>query len=200
VTKLRTGQARNSGSTAGTDRRWTCKVSTSTLGPILPPIQWLPEFLSPRIKRPGREAHHISPPTDDSVVTLELLLLRQRRSNLSQASPFPLVYKNCLQLHIRNFHLYLRRYFPDGAIGIFHWHNPSGRTMALGLTQSLTEMSKQKCKSITLQAWTGPEGSRRLRLPNFKIIGKRRWQGSQSYAPAAFTPKEYSWYSFLLGP
>ena len=23
---------------------------------------------------------------------------------------------------------------PDGVIGIFHWHNPSGRTMALGLT------------------------------------------------------------------
>ena len=30
---------------------------------------------------------------------------------------------------------------PDGDIGIFHWHNPSGRTMALGLTQPLTEMS-----------------------------------------------------------
>ena len=30
---------------------------------------------------------------------------------------------------------------PDGAIEIFHWHNPSGRTMALGLTQPLTEMS-----------------------------------------------------------
>jgi hypothetical protein len=29
---------------------------------------------------------------------------------------------------------------PDGAIGLFHWHNPSGRTMALGLTQPLTEM------------------------------------------------------------
>ena len=29
----------------------------------------------------------------------------------------------------------------DAAIGIFHWHNPSGRTMALGLTQPLTEMS-----------------------------------------------------------
>jgi hypothetical protein len=28
---------------------------------------------------------------------------------------------------------------PDGDIGIFHWHNPSGRTMALGLTQSLTD-------------------------------------------------------------
>jgi hypothetical protein len=31
----------------------------------------------------------------------------------------------------------------DGVIGIFHWHNSSGRTMALGLTQSLTEMSKR---------------------------------------------------------
>jgi hypothetical protein len=30
---------------------------------------------------------------------------------------------------------------PDGVIGIFLWHNPSGRTMALGLTQPLTEMS-----------------------------------------------------------
>jgi hypothetical protein len=30
---------------------------------------------------------------------------------------------------------------PDGVTGIFHWQNPSGRTMALGLTQPLTEMS-----------------------------------------------------------
>jgi hypothetical protein len=30
---------------------------------------------------------------------------------------------------------------PDGVIGIFHWHNPSVRTMALWLTQPLTEMS-----------------------------------------------------------
>jgi hypothetical protein len=30
---------------------------------------------------------------------------------------------------------------PDGFIGIYHWHNPSGRTMALGTTQPLTEMS-----------------------------------------------------------
>jgi hypothetical protein len=26
-------------------------------------------------------------------------------------------------------------------------------------------------KEIPLQAWTGPEGSRRLRLPDFKTIG-----------------------------
>jgi len=29
----------------------------------------------------------------------------------------------------------------DGVVGIFHWHNPSSRTMALGLTQPLTEMN-----------------------------------------------------------
>ena len=29
----------------------------------------------------------------------------------------------------------------DGVIEIFHWLNPSGRTVALGMTQPLTEMS-----------------------------------------------------------
>ena len=32
---------------------------------------------------------------------------------------------------------------PDGVIEIFHWHNPSSRTMALGLTQLLTEISNR---------------------------------------------------------
>jgi hypothetical protein len=30
---------------------------------------------------------------------------------------------------------------PNGVIGIFHWLNPSGHTMALESTQSLIEMS-----------------------------------------------------------
>ena len=30
---------------------------------------------------------------------------------------------------------------PDGVIGIFHLHNPSDRTMAVGLAQPLTELS-----------------------------------------------------------
>jgi len=30
---------------------------------------------------------------------------------------------------------------PDSVFGIFHWHNPSSRTIALGLTQHLTEIS-----------------------------------------------------------
>jgi len=32
---------------------------------------------------------------------------------------------------------------PVGVIGIFHWHNPD-RTMALGSTQPLTEMSTRR--------------------------------------------------------
>ena len=73
--------------------------------------------------------------------------------------------------------------------------------MALGLTQPITEMSKRiyflggnacQCLGLTtlplsgmdyleilgaliswnpVKAWTGPEGSRRLRLPDFKTIG-----------------------------
>ena len=34
-----------------------------------------------------------------------------------------------------------------------------------------TSKVKDKGKAIPLQAWTGPEGSRRLRLPDFKTIG-----------------------------
>jgi len=33
---------------------------------------------------------------------------------------------------------------PDGVIGIFHWHDPSGHTMALRSTQPLTEMSTRR--------------------------------------------------------
>jgi len=28
-----------------------------------------------------------------------------------------------------------------------------------------------KVKEISIQAWTGPEGSRKLRIPDFKTIG-----------------------------
>jgi hypothetical protein len=55
-----------------------------------------------------------------------------------------------------------------------------------------------KGKAIPLQALTDPGDSRRLRLPDFKTIGTLRWQVCQPYAPAAFTPRKYSWYSFLL--
>ena len=42
-------------------------------------------------------------------------------------------------------------------------------------------------KAVPLQAWSGTEGSRKLRFPDFMTT-----------APAAFTPRKFSWYSFLL--
>ena len=46
---------------------------------------------------------------------------------------------------------------PDGVIGIFHWCNPSGHTMALGLTQPLTEMSTRNIswglKAVSVYGW-----------------------------------------------
>jgi len=39
--------------------------------------------------------------------------------------------------------------------------------MALGSTQLLVKMSKGKGKAVPLQAWSGPEGSRKLRFPHF---------------------------------
>jgi len=34
---------------------------------------------------------------------------------------------------------------PDGVIGIFHWHNPSGRTMALGVDSASNRNEYQEC-------------------------------------------------------
>jgi hypothetical protein len=43
---------------------------------------------------------------------------------------------------------------PDSLIGIFHFHNPPGRTMALGLTQRLTEMSTRNVSGEVKAAGT----------------------------------------------
>ena len=52
-------------------------------------------------------------------------------------------------------------------------------------------IGKGKGKTIPEQDWTGPEGSRRLRIPDLKTVGTWRWLGCRAYAPA-------DWYSFLL--
>jgi hypothetical protein len=61
-------------------------------------------------------------------------------------------------------------------------------TFALLFVRDPVEVGK--AKAIPLQAWTGPEGSRRLRLPDFKTIGTLNWYGCQPYALAAFKPQE----------
>jgi len=58
-----------------------------------------------------------------------------------------------------------------------------------------------KDKTVTLQAWTGPEGSRKLRCPYFpKTTQDGGKVVSLTHRPPLTTPppRKYSWYSFLL--
>jgi len=71
--------------------------------------------------------------------------------------------------------------------------------MTSGLTQPLREMSKGKGKAVPLQARSDPEGSRKLRFPDFVTTAQDGgWYGCQPYAPSNFAPRKYSWYSFVL--
>jgi len=56
------------------------------------------------------------------------------------------------------------RYKPEGSGFYSRWPH-SGLSIALGSTQPLTEMSKDK--AVPLQAWSDAEGSRKLRFPDF---------------------------------
>jgi hypothetical protein len=53
-------------------------------------------------------------------------------------------------------------------------------------------------RAVLMKTVNHRKNSRRFRLPYFNTVGKRRWQGCQPYAPAAFTTSKYSWYSLLL--
>ena len=60
--------------------------------------------------------------------------------------------------------------------------------------------SRDKGKSVPLQGWCGPEGSRKLRFPDFMTTAK---DGGKVVSlrlsfSLAFTSRKCSWYSFLL--
>jgi len=57
----------------------------------------------------------------------------------------------------------------------------------------------EKGKAISVQAWTGPEGFRRMTLSDFEIIGIYRLvRLSAPGTGRLYTPENISWYSFLL--
>jgi hypothetical protein len=53
-------------------------------------------------------------------------------------------------------------------------------------------------EAVPSQAWSGPEGSRKLRFPDYMTTAQDGGKVVKPYTPAAFTPRKYSWYSFLL--
>jgi hypothetical protein len=63
ATKLWAGQQKSWGLTPGRGKRFFLFSVTSrlALGPTQPPVQWVLEAVSPRVKQQGHEADHSSP-------------------------------------------------------------------------------------------------------------------------------------------
>ena len=57
---------------------------------------------------------------------------------------------------------------------------------------------KGKGKSVPLQAWTGPEGSTNLMLPDFMTTAQDGGKVVSLTHRPPLPLRKYSWYSFLL--
>jgi len=72
-------------------------------------------------------------------------------------------------------------------------------SLKMALTISFEELVKSKAfKAIPVQAWTGPEGSRRL---SFQVSRREVHEGGKVVSPRhrpPLSPRRYPWYSFLL--
>ena len=55
-----------------------------------------------------------------------------------------------------------------------------------------------KGKAVPLQAWSGPEGSRKLSFPDYVTTAQDGGKVVSLTHRPLFTPRKYSWYSFLL--
>jgi len=55
-----------------------------------------------------------------------------------------------------------------------------------------------KDKAVPLQAWSGPEGSRKLRCPDFMTTAQDGGKVDSLTHRPLLPPRNYSWYSFLL--
>ena len=53
-------------------------------------------------------------------------------------------------------------------------------------------------KAVLLQACSGPEGSRKLRFPDFMTTAQDGGKVVSLTRQPPFLPRKYTWYSFLL--
>jgi len=121
--------------------------------------------LSLEVKRPGYESNHSSP----SVARVK------RDWSCIFVPPYASM-AWCLSQHgLVTFYRYLPPGFPK-------WQSPLFLTIAHFLSSAKCVLRSpsishslilviKKDNTIPLQIWTGPEGSRRLRLPDFKTVG-----------------------------
>ena len=80
----------------------------------------------------------------------------------------------------------------------FAWiHAPTARWLVFCTCPCHEYYLQLKGKSVSLQAWSSPEGSRKLRFPDFMTTVQEG--GNFSALPTGcIYPQEISWYSFLL--
>ena len=57
---------------------------------------------------------------------------------------------------------------------------------------------KGKGKAVSLQAWSGPEGSSKLRFPDFMTTAQDGGKVVSLMHRPPLPPRKYTWYSFLL--
>jgi len=86
--------------------------------------------------------------------------------------PF-VTYRTACQYNLRIYSMKLQ-VIPRLYLGIHHKGLKKKKKNFCRILQCSAQHKNCK-KAIPLQAWTGPEGSRRLRLPDFKTIGT--WRG-----------------------
>jgi len=55
-----------------------------------------------------------------------------------------------------------------------------------------------KVKSVLLQTWSGPEGSRKLRFPDFMTTAQGVGKVASLTYRQPLIPRKYNWYTFLL--
>jgi len=58
--------------------------------------------------------------------------------------------------------------------------------------------SKGKGKAVLLHAWSGPEGSRKLRFQDFMTMAQDDGKVVSLTHRPPLPPRKYTWYSFLL--
>jgi hypothetical protein len=60
------------------------------------------------------------------------------------------------------------------------------------------KFNKGKGKAVPLHAWSGPEGSRKLRFPDFMTTAQDGGKFVSLTHRPPLPPRKYTWYSFLL--
>ena len=60
------------------------------------------------------------------------------------------------------------------------------------------DLVKGKGKAVPLQAWSGPEGSRKLRFPDYMTTAQDGGKVVSLTHRPSLPPRKCSWYSFLL--